>query len=105
MRARKALVAKSQEANLLGKPASDSLTCDKHLIGGVTLRISYRRSNNFFVFISESNKHYKVKLKEANLYMRKTTVTDPVLTEIERTLKKHLLFTVTLKFYLEHFTL
>ena len=88
--ARKALVANSQENYFIGKPASDILTCDKHLLSGVTLRISFRRSTNDFAVISESNKHYKIKIIEANLYVRKMTVADHVLTAIEKTLLKHL---------------
>ena len=45
-------------------------------------------STNDFVVISESNKHYKVKIIKANLYVRKMTVADHVLTAIERTLLK-----------------
>ena len=86
--ARKALVADSQENYFIGKPASDILTCVKHLISGVTLRISFRRSTNDFAVISESNKHYKVKIIEANLYVRKMTIADHVLTAIEKTLLK-----------------
>ena len=86
--ARKALVANSQENYFIGKPVSDILTCDKHLISGVTLRISFTRSTNDFAVISESNKHYKVKIIEANLYVRKMTIADHVLTAIEKTLLK-----------------
>ena len=86
--ARKALVADSLECSLLGKPASDILTCDKHLLSGVTLRISFRRSPNDFTVISESNKHYRLKIVGANLYVRKMTVTDHVLSAIEKTLLK-----------------
>ena len=86
--ARKALVANSQENYFIGKPASDILTCEKHLLGGVTLRISFRRSTNDFAVISESNKHYRVRIVEANLYVRKTTIADHVLTAIEKTLLK-----------------
>ena len=86
--ARKALVANSQENYFIGKPASDILTCDKHLLSGVTLRISFRRSTNDFAVISESNKHYKVKIIEANHYVRKMTRADQVLTAIEKTLLK-----------------
>ena len=60
--ARKALVANSQENYFIGKPASDILTCDKHLLSGVTLRISFRRSTKDFAVILESNKHNKVKI-------------------------------------------
>ena len=86
--ARKALVANSQENYFIGKPASDILTCDKHLLSGVTLRISFRRSTNDFAVISESNKHYQVRIIEANLYVRKMTIADRVLTAIEKTLLK-----------------
>ena len=86
--ARKALVACSQENYFIGKPASDILTSDKHLLSGVNLKISFKRSTNDFAVISESNKHYKVKIIEANLYVRKMTVADHVLTAIEKTLLK-----------------
>ena len=68
---RKALVANSKESYLIGKPASDILTCDKHLLSGVTLRTIFTKSTNDFAVISESNKHYKIKIIEANLYVRK----------------------------------
>ena len=35
----KALVANSNENYFIGKPSSDILTCDKHLLSGITLRI------------------------------------------------------------------
>ena len=82
--ARKALVANAQENYFIGKPASDILTCDKHLLSDATLRISFRRSTNDFAVISESNKPYKVKIIEANLYVRKMTIADHVLTAIEK---------------------
>ena len=85
---RKALVANSNDNYFIGKPSSDILTCDKHLLSGITLRISFRRSKNDFAVISESKKHYKVKIIEANLYVRKMTVSDHVLTAIEKSLLK-----------------
>ena len=87
---RKALVANSNENCFIGKPSSDILTfltCDKHLLSGITLRISFRRSTNDFAVISESNKHNKVKISEADLYVSKMTVSDHVLTAIEKFLK------------------
>ena len=86
---RKRLVAASAELRLFGKIACDFLSCDKHLISGVTARLSLRHSPNDFVVISEDNgKHYQVKITEANLYVRKMTVTDFVLSTIEKTLLK-----------------
>ena len=58
------------------KIACDFLSCDKHLISGVTIRLSLRRSPNDFVIMSEHrDKHYHVQITEANLYVRKMTVT------------------------------
>ena len=72
----------------IGKPASDISFCDEHLLSGVTLRISFRRSTNTFAIFSESNKHHKVRIIEANLYVRKMKIADHVLTAIEKTLLK-----------------
>ena len=85
---RKASVALSAENYFIGRPASDILTCDKHLVSGVTLRISFRRANTDFAVISESDKHYKINIIEANLYVRKMTVTDHVISAIEKTMLK-----------------
>ena len=86
---RKGLVAASNELRLFGKIACDSLSCDKHLLSGVTIRMSLRRSPNDFVVISEdAAKHYKIQIIEANLYVRKMTVTDYVLSSIENALLK-----------------
>ena len=50
---RKCLVAASNELKLFGKIACDFLSCDKHLLSGVTIRLSLRSSPNDFVVISE----------------------------------------------------
>ena len=86
---RKRIVAASTEFRLFGKIACDFLSCDKHLISGVTIRLSLRRSPNDFVIMSEHrDKHYRVEITEANLYVRNMTVTDFVLSSIEKTLLK-----------------
>ena len=87
--ARKALVAKSQENYFIGKPASGISTCDKHLLSGVNLRVSIRKSTNDFVVTSESNKLYKVKKVEASPCVRKMTIVDHVLTAIEKNSTKN----------------
>ena len=57
---RKRIVAESSNFHLFGKKACDFLSCDKRLIGGVTIRISLRQSPNDFVLMSEHReKHYK----------------------------------------------
>ena len=86
--ARKPLVANLQANYLIGKPASDILTCDKHLISGVTLQDLCRSSTNNFVVILESNKHYKFKIVEAKIYVSKITIGDHFLTAIEKSLIK-----------------
>ena len=82
--ARKALVADSLECFLLGKPACDILTCDKHILNGVIVRISFRRSPNDFTVISESSKRYRAEIVDANRYVRKMTVVVHVLSAIEK---------------------
>ena len=73
-----------------GKIACDFLLCDKHLFSGVKIRLSFRRSPGDFVFISEdAAEHYMVQIFEANLYVRKMTVTDYVLLSKEKTLLKN----------------
>ena len=84
---RKALVRQSAECTFYGKVAVDFFTCDRHLLSGVTLRISFRRSIDDFVVISDdAGKSYKVKNIEVNLYERKMTLNDDVVSAIEKTL-------------------
>ena len=83
------LVRESREIWLYGPAGVDFFTCDKHLLSGVTLRLSYRLSHEDFIIISEdAAKHYKLQILEANLFVRKMTVTDHVLSAIESTLLK-----------------
>ena len=84
---RKALVRQSAECTFYGKVAVDLFTCDRHLMSGITLRITFRRSIDDFVVISDdAGKPYKVKIIEANLYVRKMTLNDDVVSAIEKTL-------------------
>ena len=86
---RKRIVAASTEFRLFGKVACDFLSCDKHHFSGVTIRLSLRRSPYDFVILSEhKDNYYRVEITEANLYVRKMTVTDFVLSSIEKTLLK-----------------
>ena len=87
---RKGLVAASNELKLIGKTACEFLSCDKHLFRGVTIKLSLRGSPNDFVVISEdAAKHYQVQIIEANLYVRKMTVTDYFISSIKKTLLKN----------------
>ena len=86
---RKRTVRQSARITLYGKVAVDFFSCEKHLVSGVTLRISMRRSQDDFAVISEdAAKHYEVKIDEANLFVRKMTVSDNVVGAIEKTLLK-----------------
>ena len=86
---RRAVCLNSAEQQYYGRVAVDFFTCDRHLLNGVTLRIAFRRSpDDFIVFSDVAAKHYKVHIVEANLYVRKMTVNDNVITSIERTLLK-----------------
>ena len=55
---------------------------------GVTLRISIRSQDDFAVISPDPAKHYKVKKDEADLFIRKMTVSDNVVGAIEKTLLK-----------------
>ena len=54
-------------------------------MSGGTLRIDFRRSIDYFVSMSDdAAKHYNVKIVEANLYVRKMTLNDDVVSAIEK---------------------
>lgn len=79
----------SQIVSFIGKVAADLFSCDKHLISGVTLRISFLRNRPEFALIYDDvAKDYKIEIIQANLYVRKMTVTDHVYSAIETTLSK-----------------
>ena len=60
---RKTLVRGSAECTFYGKVAVDFFNCDRHLLSGVTLRISFRRSIDKFPLISDdAGKSYKIKI-------------------------------------------
>ena len=85
----KELIRESREVWFFESAGVDFFTCNKHLLSGVTLRISYRRSlEDFFIISEDAAKHYKLEIIEANLYVRKMRVTDQVLSAIESTLLK-----------------
>lgn len=68
----------------------DFFSCEKHLVNGVSLRITLRRSHNDFVIISEdAAKNYKAVITEAHLFVRKMAVHDDTVLAIEKTLLKN----------------
>ena len=77
----------SAECTFYGKIPVDFFTCDRHLQGGVTIRIAFRHSiDNFVIMSDDVAKQYKVKIVEANLYVRKMTLNDTVVSAIEKKL-------------------
>ena len=67
--ARQVAVRESEQITLYGKLAVDLFSCEKHLVSGVTLRLSFRRSQDDFVTISETAaKNYKVTLTLQETY-------------------------------------
>ena len=52
--ARQVAVRESEQITLYGKLAVDFFSCEKHLVSGVNLRLSFRRSQDDFVTISET---------------------------------------------------
>ena len=86
---RRAETRESQEVTLFGKVAADMFSCDKHLLSGVTLRIYFVRSKPEFALIYDADaKNCKITLSQANLYVRKMTVSYQVFAVIEKTLTK-----------------
>ena len=91
---RRKLVDKRLCDNLYSLPCTEDLqydvfSCEKHLVSGVTVRISFRRSQNDFVIIGEADtKHYALTIDSANRFVRKMTFTESVVSAIEKTLLK-----------------
>ena len=80
---------KQKPANPRRYLAADVSSCDKHLLSGVTLRITFLRSRpNFCLIFDADAKEYKVEISQANLYVRKMTVREGVHSAIETTLVK-----------------
>lgn len=85
--ARTLLTNNSDALTLFGKLSSDFLSCEKLMLPNVSMRIKLIRAHNDFVVVSDAgNKHYRVQILEANLYVRKMTVSENVLESIERVL-------------------
>lgn len=86
---RKEAVRESTQLQLYGKLPVDFFSCDKHLINDVSLRIAFRRTPDDFCTIAENaDKHYKVEIDEANIYVRKMIVAEDVVTAIGSVLEK-----------------
>ena len=79
----------SAVVTFIGKVAADIFSSEKHLISGVTLRVSFLRNRPEFCLIyDDESKDYKIEISQANLYVRKMTVSENVYSAIESTLTK-----------------
>lgn len=86
---RKDETRQSRTVTFIGKVAADVFSCDKHLLSGVTLRVSFLRSRpNFSLIYDDDAKEYKIEISQANLHVRKMTVSENVYSAIESTLAK-----------------
>ena len=73
----------------IDKVATDIFACNKHLSSGLTPRVSVLTTRPRFCLMYDGEaKNYKAKISEANLHVRKMTVTENVYTAIETTLTK-----------------
>ena len=100
---REAESRQSSLVSLIGKVAADIFTCEKHLISGVTLRISIlRKRPKFCLIFDDVPKDYKIKNNKATLHVKKMTVSKNVCTAIEKTFTK-MLCIATLKGYQKPF--
>ena len=87
---REELTRTSQRCRVIGKIPVDVFTCDKLLLPGVAVRLRLVKASDDFLIISDDNdKHYKVVIHEAYLYVRKLRVTEAVIMAIEKTLLTH----------------
>ena len=89
MNRRKPLVRQSAKCTFYGKvPGSFLSVSDRHLLSGVTLHIAFRWSKyDFVIMYDNAAKHYKVKFIVANLYMRKMTLSDHVVSAMEKNIE------------------
>ena len=80
---------RSAVVTFIGKVAADIFSCEKHLISGVTLRVSFlRKRPEFCLICDDESKNYKIEISQANLYVRKMTVSENVYSAIGSTLTK-----------------
>ena len=87
--ARTAETRESAEVSFIGKVASFYFSCDKHLISGVTLRISFLRNRPEYALIyDDETKDYKMEIMIANLYVREMTLSTNVYSAYETSLTK-----------------
>ena len=86
---REAETRTSATVTFIGRVASDFFSWEKHLVSGVGLRISFLRTRpKFCLIFDDAREDYKVNITQANLYVRKMTLTENAYSAIETTLAK-----------------
>ena len=79
----------SAEISFIGRIGSDFFSCDKHLISGVTLRISFLGNRPECSSNYDNETHdYQIEIIQVSLYVRQLTVSDNVYSAIEIQLTK-----------------
>jgi hypothetical protein len=79
--ARNAVVSGGKTIDLIGKPCVDLCSQNRYLIPGMDLRIAFHRASNddFYIHAADAGTHYKCKITEARLLVRKHTVLPSIL--------------------------
>ena len=86
---REAETGSSATVTFIGRVASNFFSCEKHLVSGVVLERTFLRSRPEFCLIyDDAGKDYKVNINQANLYVRKVTLTENAYSAIKTTLAK-----------------
>ena len=86
---REAETRSSAIVTFIGRVASDFFSCEKHLVSGLELRMSFLPTRPEFCLIyDDAGKDYKVNITQANLYVRKMTLTENAYSAIGTILAK-----------------
>ena len=86
---RSAKTLESKTVYLIGKVAVDFFSCEKALLSGTKLQIQFIRAPEKFCILSDdAQKSYKPLVEEANLYVRKLTLSEHEVISQEATLLK-----------------
>ena len=91
---RRALMAKSGTAQLIGKLHSDVFFQNKYLLNGVDMKIKLIRNSNKLVLMAKDDSDFKLKITHTSFYVRKVKVNDGIqlkhIEKMEKSLKSAL---------------
>ena len=82
---REAETRSSATVIIIGRVASEFFLCEKHLVSGAELRISFllRTRPDYCLIYDDAGKDCKVNITQASLYIRKMTLTENAYSTIE----------------------